>query len=77
MSADTTAPSWRYGQFVLGPRPVERLHEWKQFVIGQSYHLAAHPGLNVTRARSGEMAMKKAIDDYCRHWGGIPLWIPE
>jgi hypothetical protein len=42
---------WRRGQFVLGPRPVERLASWNRYKVGPALHLTAHPELDVTQAR--------------------------
>jgi hypothetical protein len=48
---------WRRGQFVLGPRPVERLASWNQYAIGPALHLSAHPALNVTQARGDGLSI--------------------
>ncbi len=47
---DPNQEIWRRGQFVLGPRPLERLATWNRYEVGPALHLAAHPALNVTQA---------------------------
>ncbi len=54
---DTPQKIWRRGQFVLGPRPVERLASWKQYEFGPALHLSAHPALNVTQARGDGLSI--------------------
>ena len=54
---DTPHKIWRRGQFVLGPRPVERLASWNQYAVGPGLHLSAHPALNVTQARGDGLSI--------------------
>jgi hypothetical protein len=54
---DPNHKKWRRGQFVLGPRPVERLASWNQYAVGPGLHLSAHPALNVTQARGDGLSL--------------------
>ncbi len=46
-----------HGQFVLGPRFVENLEEWKRVKITRSVYLTAHPDLNVCQVTDGEKSI--------------------
>jgi hypothetical protein len=54
---DSNHKIWRRGQFVLGPRPLERLASWNQYAVGPALHLSAHPALKVTQASGDGLSM--------------------
>jgi hypothetical protein len=54
---DPDHPIWRRGQFVLGPRPLERLASWNRYPIGPALHLTAHPALDVTQVRGDGLSL--------------------
>jgi hypothetical protein len=45
------------GQFVLGPRLVRSLPEWKEYAIGSGLCLSAHPELPVTQCLDGDRSL--------------------
>jgi hypothetical protein len=45
------------GQFVLGPRFVRSLPQWKQYAIGSALCLSAHPELSVTQCVYGDRTL--------------------